>query len=223
MMMRLAVCCVLGFAAVAMAADDAEMPEIFTETFEDGAGSWTPTDKSAWKLTEIEEGNKVFDLIKKKSDYAPPHRSPHNIALKQGPEVSSFVLDVDVRSTSRPYDHRSLCLFFNYEDPSHFYYVHLGQKADPHANQIFIVNDAPRTKISTKTTDGTPWDDEWHHVRVKRDAESGLIQVFFDDMETPVMEATDKTFTSGTVGIGSFDDPGQFDNVKLRGKVVDDR
>ncbi len=99
----------------------------------------------------------------------------------------------------------------------HFYYVHLGQKTDDHANQIFLVNEAPRTKISLTTTAGTPWDDQWHHARIRRTVESGEIAVFFDDLEKPVMTARDKTFLSGAVGIGSFDDTGRFDNLELRG------
>ena len=50
-----------------------------------------------------------------------------------------------------------------------------------------------------------------------RDVDSGKIDVFFDDMETPVMTAVDKTFTWGQVGIGSFDDTGNFDNVLVYG------
>lgn len=101
------------------------------------------------------------------------------------------------------------------------YYVHFGQKTDDHANQIFIVNDAPRTKISAKTTTGTPWDNSWHHARIKRTVETGQIEVYFDDMQTPVMTAVDKTFSWGQVGVGSFDDTGNFDNLFLFGTKVD--
>jgi hypothetical protein len=91
--------------------------------------------------------------------------------------------------------------------------VHLGKKTDDHANHIFIVNGQPRQKISTKTTPGTDWDDNWHNVRVTRDAKSGEIDVYFDDMKKPVMHAVDKTFPSGRLGVGSFDDTGRFDKV----------
>ena len=101
------------------------------------------------------------------------------------------------------------------------YYVHLGQKTDDHANQIFIVNNEPRKKISTKTTEGTKWDNQWHHVRVVRDVDSGKIEVFFDNMTEPVMTAVDQTFKWGQIGIGSFDDTGNFDNVRVYGKKVE--
>ncbi len=132
--------------------------------------------------------------------------------------MSDFQLDVDFQTTARDYPHRSLCLFFGYQDPAHMYYVHFGQKTDDHANQIFIVNAKDRVKISTKTTAGTPWNNEWHHARIIRTVEDGRIEVFFDDMTTPVMTAVDKTFAWGQVGIGSFDDTGNFDNLVLRGK-----
>jgi hypothetical protein len=139
----------------------------------------------------------------------------------KGITVGSFVLDVKLQSTIPDYNHRDLCLFFGYQDDSHLHYVHFGKKADPHANQIFIVNEKPRLKISTKTSDGTNWDDEWHHARVIRDVKSGKIDVYFDDMKTPVMTAVDKTFTWGRVGVGSFDDTGNFDQIRLYGKKLD--
>lgn len=200
--------------------DGREIPLILAEDFENGFQQWEPTDASAW-TSKTAGDTTVYSLIKKKSDYEPPVRSPYNRSLRKNIAVSDFILDVDLRSTIPDYNHRSLCLFFGYQDDSHFYYVHFGKKTDDHANQIFIVNDKPRTKISTKTTPGTNWDDEWHHARIVRDAKSGKIDVYFDDMKTPVMTAVDKTFTSGRVGIGSFDDTGDFDNLKLWGNVVE--
>ena len=66
-----------------------------------------------------------------------------------------------------------------------------------------------------------PWDDQWHTVKLVRDVASGRIAVFFDDLETPLMEAIDKTFTSGRVGIGSFDDMNDFTDVKELGRKAD--
>jgi hypothetical protein len=97
------------------------------------------------------------------------------------------------------------------------YYVHLGKKADEHANQIFIVNGADRKKISLTSTDGTNWDDNWHNVRVVRKVKDGTIEVYFDDMQKPVMTAKDTTFAWGRVGVGSFDDTSDWDDVKVEG------
>jgi len=206
------------FSSPARAGESGELPLLVEEGFEQGAGRWEPTDPKAWKVIETERG-KVYSQFQG-SKYNPPHRSPLNIALLKDVVVGDFVLTTRVQSTCRDYAHRDMCLFFGYQDPAHFYYVHLGKKADPHANQIFIVNDAPRTMITRKQSPGTPWDDQWHQVKIVRRAADGVIEVYFDDMDTPVMTAADKTFTWGRVGLGSFDDTGNWDDVKLSGRKV---
>ncbi len=169
-----------------------ELPLVFREDFENGADRWKPFDPKSWKVRKTPEGQ-VYSLVRD-SEYRPPHRSPVNIALLEEVTVSDFVFDVRLQSTVPDYGHRSLVLVFGYQDPAHFYYVHFGKVTDDHANQIFIVNDSPRVKVSTKTTPGTNWDDAWHRARIVRDVTSGTIDVYFDDLQTPVMTAEDKTF-----------------------------
>lgn len=195
---------------------------LLQEDFEKGAGRWQPLDPEGWKIEKTAHGN-VYSQFQKASSYKPPHRSPLHLALLKDVSVGSFQLDAKVKSTVADYGHRDACLFFGYQDAGHFYYVHFGKQTDDHANQIFIVNGAARKKISTKTTKGTPWDDAWHHVRIRRDAGNGSIAVYFDDLKTPVMTATDTTFTWGRVGIGSFDDTTMWDDIVLRGVRVERR
>jgi hypothetical protein len=151
------------------------------------------------------------------SVYQPPHRSPHNIALIADQKFGSFVLDFEVQQTGRDYGHRDACVFFNFVDPSHYYYTHIATQSDPHAHQIFTVNDAPRTKITSMGTQGFDWGpvDRWHQVRVVRDLPSGKIEVYVDHLDEPIMRATDKTHGSGYVGFGSFDDTGRVTNIRL--------
>jgi hypothetical protein len=195
------------------------LPVLVKEDFEKGATRWQPADPTGWKVEKFNGGH-VYHQFTKKSSYKPPHRAPFHMALLKDVKVGSFQLDARVKSTIPDYGHRDACVFFGYQDSGHLYYVHFGKKTDDHANQIFIVNGADRKKISTKTTAGTNWDDEWHHVRVVRDADSGKIEVFFDDMQSPVMVASDRTFIWGQVGFGSFDDTTMWDDVVLRGVEV---
>lgn len=197
-----------------LAAD--ELPLLLKEDFQGGADRWEPTDKSAWRIEKQGE-QAIYSQFKKRSNYEPPHRSPYNMSLLRDIEVGSFTLTARVKSTHPDYGHRDVCLFFGYQDPAHFYYVHLGKKTDDHANQIFIVDGKPRTKISTRTTPGTPWDDQWHTVRIERDADKGTIAVYYDDMQTPVMTATNLRFVRGRIGLGSFDDTSAWNHVELRG------
>ncbi|MSR30618.1 MAG: hypothetical protein EXR99_03845 [Gemmataceae bacterium] len=204
-------------AVLGLSVQAGELPTAFHDDFTKGSSNWRFSDPKAWKIIDF-EGGKALSQFDKKSGFKPPQRSPFHFALVKDLKVEDFVLDARLRSTVKDYGHRDLCLFFGYQDNSHFYYVHLGKKTDDHANQIFIVKGADRKKISTKTTPGTNWDDNWHQVRVRRDAASGSIEVFFDDMKTPVMTANDKAFTWGTVGVGSFDDTGDWSAIKLLGK-----
>ncbi len=206
-----------------VAADD--LPVLVTDDFENGMAIWETTDaepaKLFWKIVEApnDRGSSTFVLrVLGMSNYVPPHRSPPSVALLKDVIAGDFEINVKVQSTRYPgNDHLDMCLFWGWQDPAHFYYVHLGQKADPHSCQIFIVNDAPRTAITVKQTSGTPWDDRWHAVRVTRRLSDGLVEVFFDDMKNPLMTAQDITFGAGRVGLGTFDDEGQWDDFELRG------
>jgi hypothetical protein len=196
-----------------------DMPLVLKDDFErDDLGLWEPTDPQAWRITTL-DGNRVLDQHKA-SKYEPAVRSPFNIALARGVDVGDCVIDLRVKSTARDYGHRDVCLVFNHRGPSHFYYVHLGKEADPHAHSIFLVDGKPRVSIAETRTKGTPWTDSWHHARIVRRTSDGLIQVFFDDMDTPVMTAHDKTFLHGRVGVGTFDDTGMFDAFQVWGVPV---
>lgn len=205
--------------AVAKSAADKPAAVKFSEDFEKGADAWEPMDKAIWTLKKGDHGY-VYSQAKKESKYKPAVRSPVNISILKGNDVGDFTLDAKVLSTHPDYGHRDAVIVFGYQDASHFYYVHLGKQTDDHANQIFIVNGAPRTKISTKTSTGTPWDEKWHNVRIIRKTGDGAIEIYFDDMKTPVMTATDKTFAHGRIGVGTFDDTSDWDDIKLEGTAA---
>ncbi|MHC4521059.1 MAG: hypothetical protein ACYTAS_20900 [Planctomycetota bacterium] len=192
------------------------LPLIFSEDFESGAERWTQTDAKAWQIVE-EDGNRVYSQFQK-SDYQPPVRSPLNRALVKDVQVSDFVLQARMKQTGKEYGHRDMCIFFGYQDPAHFYYVHIATKADAHANSIFIVNGEPRVSIATERTDGTDWGTGYHDVRIVRDSTTGTIEVYYDDMDKPIMRAKDTTFKTGRIGFGSFDDTGKIDDVIVWGK-----
>ena len=192
------------------------MPLVFRDDFEKGRDKWETTDDVSWYLHE-EAGNKSFGLNKRISDYQPKVRSPHNIALIKNLQLSDFVLTFKARSTKDTGGHRDCCAFFCHQDPQHFYYVHLGAKPDPASGQIMIVNAEPRRPL-TENKKEVAWDDNWHTVKVVRDSKLGTIEVFFDDMTKPHLIATDNTFGKGRIGIGSFDDMNDFDDVRLFGK-----
>ena len=195
------------------------LPPVFEDDFSRGADRWEPTDPAAWTLGK--DGDRaVWGLNKRTSNYQPKVRSPHNVALVKDLELTDTVITFQVKSTRDTGGHRDCCVFFNWRDPEHFYYVHLGAKPDPASGQIMIVDGAPRRPL-TKNTKPVPWDDQWHTVKLVRDTATGRIAVYFDDLATPLMTTTDTTFTSGRVGIGSFDDMNDFTAVKVSGRKAE--
>jgi hypothetical protein len=196
-----------------------DLPLALQDDFErSDRAAWEFTDPGAWRIHE-QDGNHVLDQHQA-SRYEPPVRSPFNLAVAKAKtaDVGDMVLDVKARSTAPDSGRRDLCFVFGYQDPSHFYYAHLARQADEHHNNLFLVNGQPRVAIAEARSGGTPWDDDWHHVRIVRRVKDGLIQVFFDDMATPVMTAHDRTLTHGRIGLGSFDDTGQFDDLQVWGE-----
>lgn len=221
-----------GFALVLVFAAQASaltaFPLLFQDSFERGADRWRfadrPDAKPTWMIESEDRAGKQEHYLRTAggSRYEPPYRSPFNLAVLKSPVVSDFQLTVRLQNTNREAgDHRDLCLFWGYQDPGHFYYVHLGAVPDEVSCQVHIVDGADRRAITEKKSPGIPWDDEWHQARVTRDTSTGSMEIFFDDMQTPAMTARDKTFTWGRVGLGSFDDHGNFDDFELRGVAVE--
>jgi hypothetical protein len=172
------------------------------------------SDTNAWEYSA--DGSSFALELARQSKYQASVRSPFNIALIADQAFGDFTLEADLVQTGKEYGHRDMCLFFGFQDPTHFYYVHLATAADDHAHNIFIVNGAPRTKIARETTKGVNWGlGVWHKVRLERRLADGSIRVYFDDLTHPIMVAEDKTFGSGWIGFGSFDDTGKVDNIRI--------
>ncbi|MFK8114269.1 MAG: hypothetical protein AB8B91_18860 [Rubripirellula sp.] len=202
-------------ACIPLSLSFADQPSIaFQEDFESGTDRWQMLDPETWQLVD-HDGNHALEITERGSKYKPPVRSPGHVALIKDLELGSFEITFNVRSTKDTGNHRDCCVFFGYQDDQHFYYVHLGAKPDPHSGQIMIVKEAPRLAL-TKNEALTPWDDQWHTVRVERNIESGSIKVYFDDMSKPHMQVDDKRFGKGRIGIGSFDDLNEFDDLVVR-------
>jgi hypothetical protein len=216
LLFRCAVVLVLVGTSPAAISKDAGLPVVFSEDFENGSERWEIMDPKTWELSK-RDGNSTLGITERQSEYKPAVRSPGHIALIKDIEVEDFELTFRVRSTKDTGNHRDCCVFFAWQDKTHFYYSHIGAKPDPHSGQIMIVKDAPR-KALTENDKLTPWNDEWHNVKVTRTASTGEIAVYFDDMDNPHMQVRDSTFKRGRIGIGSFDDLNEFDDIVLRGK-----
>jgi hypothetical protein len=181
----------------------------------DALKDFVMADPNAWQISTM-NGESCLQLAKQ-SKYQPEVRSPFNLAVIADHTFGDFVLDVDLLSTSREYGHRDMCISFGMKSPKEFYYSHLATAADPHAHNIFIVNNKERENIAKMTTKGINWGstNDWHKIRVERKVADGTIKVYYDDLSKPVQVAEDKTFDFGYIGFGSFDDTGKIDNIKI--------
>lgn len=223
--MWLVTCLLAALAGGRLPAAEGDLPLLVKEDFEHGMERWQTTDpdpaESVWRIIAVGAAGNHALRCTGPSKYEPPYRSPLSIAFLKNVVVGDFELTARVQETNvNAGAHRDLCIFWGYQDPSHFYYVHLGAQSDPHACQIFIVNNAARTLITVDQATGTPWTEGWHNVKVVRRVADGTMAVYFDDMQKPLMTARDKTFIWGQIGLGTFDDHGNFDDIELRGEVA---
>jgi hypothetical protein len=170
----------------------------------DGTGSW-----------HIDGGKLV---LSKAGVPAGPIRRPAALAiLKMKPLVRSSI-EADILSTAAPdVARRDLDIIVGYESPERFYYVHLSATSDDVHNGIFLVNNADRVRIDSGKSKPQLTDFSWHRVRVERDGQSGRIAVYLDGSTTPALLANDTTITHGRLGLGSFDDTGEFRNIVIAG------
>ncbi len=210
---------VLGIFARQQKASD--LPLLSACDFENGtAAEWRPSDPSHWRVVE-KGGNSAYELT------APGEqgkiRAPTSWSLWSGHDVAFFEFGGRLRCYTDPANkYRDMCIFFHFQDPTHFCYVHFAGTSDDVHNIIGLVNGADRIKINAEPAGLSAFrltDAAWHEFKVVCDARSGEIRAYLDDMATPILTARDRTLGHGLVGVGSFDDTGCFDDLKLRGRL----
>ncbi|HZN38021.1 MAG TPA: hypothetical protein VFD82_04415 [Planctomycetota bacterium] len=190
-------------------------PLVYAEDFAtpDGLAGFAFTDPASWRWSDV-HGRASLTLLGG-SRYEPPFRSPTSIALVPDLEVADFDLEVDLLQTGRDYAHRDLCLFFGWQSPTRFYYVHLATTPDANAHNVFRVADAPRTNLAPVAARGVDWGTSWHHVRLERRAAAGTIRLFWDRAAEPILTAACTAFDWGRIGLGSFDDSGCMTSIRV--------
>ena len=170
----------------------------------DGSGTWEVKDRML--------------VLTKAGTPAGPIRRPSALAVLKSDPLVRATVQVEMRSTApEEVKNRDLEIIFGYESPSRFYYVHLAGITDPNHNGIFLVDNKDRRRIDDGTAPPQLKDKEWHRARLERDGSIGRIEIFVDDSKGPVLKATDTTIPSGRVGLGSFDDTGEFRNFSVAG------
>jgi hypothetical protein len=196
-----------------------ELPVLAASDFASGrAGGWRPSDPANWRVAE-REGESVYELVAPGAQGAV--RAPTSWSVWEGHEVTSFEFTGRLMCDTDPANpYRDMCVFFHFQGPARFYYVHFAGSSDGVHNIIGLVDGADRVKINAEPAGGSAarlTDREWHEFKVTYDAGTGDIRAYLDDMAEPSLTARDRTLGRGLVGVGSFDDTGAFAALKLRG------
>jgi hypothetical protein len=190
----------------------------WTVDFENSSlADWYLAVPGDWKIVES-QGNHVLRLDKAGPVGAKPRR-PVKFALWKPGCVGSFELDVRVRRDPILEKEGDVLVIFGFQDKLHFYYAHLSSDDGNVAvhNGLFRVNGGDRERIAGKGARPVLPDENWHRVRILRNALSGEIKLFLDNDAEPRFRVTDLTHSYGLVGVGSFDNTGQFDDLHLTG------
>jgi hypothetical protein len=172
----------------------------------DGSGTWDVKDQML--------------VLTKAGTPGGPIRRPAALAVLQSEPLVRATVQVEMRSTApEEVKNRDLEIIFGYQSPSRFYYVHLAGITDPNHNGVFLVDNKDRRRIDDGTAPPQLKDREWHRVRLERDGATGRIEVFVDGSAKPALQVTDTTIPAGRVGLGSFDDTGEFRRLSVSGTL----
>jgi len=194
---------ILSLAAVlALAAD----------TLEIFGRAWTVPVASDWAVA-LEDGAPVLRLLHDRGPLPGPRR-PIQFALTDQPAYNRITVELDVKPLGD-----SLLIVFAYRDEAHFDYAHLSlDTADkqPMHNGVFHVYGGERVRISSdRGPAALSARGRWHHVKLTHDAASGTVDVTVDGHPVPALHAVDLSLGPGKIGVGSFDETGEFKNIKI--------
>ncbi len=173
---------------------------------------WAVPAASDWKIDQ-QNGTQVLHLVTPK-DPLPGPRRPIQFALAETPDLQKVTVEADMR----PLGH-SLMIIYAYRDPAHFDYAHLSidtASKEPHHNGVFHVYGGERVRISPVDGPAAFSTKGWHHVQLVWDGKSGEVHVTVDGKPIPALHAVDLSLRSGRVGIGSFDETGDFRNLTIQ-------
>ncbi len=173
---------------------------------------WTVPNATDWKVSQ-ENGSDMLQLLVGREPMPGPRR-PQQFALLDMPLARHVTIEADVRPTKR-----SLIVVYAYRDDAHFNYVHFSTDTamqQPVHNGVFHVYGGERVRISrAEGRAAFTGINQWFHIKVAWDGNSGEVKAYVDGAAIPALHAVDLSSAEGRVGIGSFDETGDFRNFKI--------
>jgi hypothetical protein len=195
---------VVCFASLPMAADSVG---VF-------GGKWTVQSSADWVVAD--------NLLQLKVSAEPPAgqpRRPTKFALLESKPYSKVTLEADARRHGK-----SVIIVYAWQDDAHYNYAHVSvdTAASQNAhNGMFHIFGGERVRMSSLEGPGSLPTQDWTPVRLVFDGESGRCYVEVNGKRNPSLEAVDLSLRWGRVGLGSFDETGDFRNVRVTGTTRD--
>ena len=166
----------------------------------EGVGKWEMKDNSL-----VIVSNTITDK---------PFRLPSARAIYTAKKYGTVEITATIKSNASPEQVRGdIIIIFGYQSPTQFYYAHFTGTVDETHNGIFIVDNADRRKLEDNNTVPFLPDRQWHQVTLSRNITTGEIKIFVDGSKNPSIALSDKTFLKGSIGVGSFNDPGEIKDI----------
>jgi len=188
------------FASLLMAADSIG---VFGEKWiVQSAGDWVVAD----------------NLLQLKVSAEPPAgqpRRPTKFALLESKPYAKVTVDAEVRRNGR-----SVIVVYAWQDDAHYNYAHISvdtAAAQNVHNGMFHIFGGERVRMSSLEGPGSLPATDWTPVKLVFDGESGRCYVEVNGKRNPSLEAVDLSLRWGRVGLGSFDETGDFRNVRIAG------
>jgi hypothetical protein len=173
---------------------------------------WTVQSASDWVVSG--------DLLRLKTSAEPAAgqpRRPTKYALLEGKPYSKVTVEAEIKRNGR-----SLIIVYAWQDDAHYNYAHISvdmaAKENVH-NGLFHIFGGERVRISSLAGPGSLPTEDWTPVKLVFDGESGRCYVEVNGQRNPSLEAADLSLRWGRVGLGSFDETGEFRNVRVTGET----
>lgn len=176
--------------------------------------TWTVQQASDWAVAD--------GVLQLKVSAEPPAgkpRRPTKYALLDSKPYKKVTVEAEVKRGGR-----SVIIVFAYQDENHYNYAHISSdeaaKQNVH-NGVFHVFNGERVRISSLDGPASLPTNDWTPVKLVFDGETGKVYVEVNGKRNPSLEAVDMSLRWGRVGLGSFNETGDFRNVKITGETRD--
>ena len=183
-----------------------------TDSIEAFGQKWTVQSASDWAVAP--------NLLQLKVSAEPPAgqpRRPTKFALLESKPYTKVTIEGEIKRNAR-----SVIFVYAWQDDSHYNYAHISSDnavAQNVHNGMFHIFGGERARISPLDGPASLPSQDWTPVKVVFDGTSGHCYVEVNGKRNPSLDAVDLSLRWGRVGMGSFNETGDFRNIRITGET----